>query len=148
MIETGGQTGKVKNIQIFNTIINTPDNKRVILPNGPVSTSTLINYSSESTRRVELVFGISYDDDIDKAKALLAKIIHADKRVLQSPEPLIAVHTLGASSVDIIVRVWGSSEDYWPLTFDLTETVKKAFDEASISFPYPQTDIHFHKLEA
>ena len=148
VIETGGQTGKVKNIQIFNTIINTPDNKRVILPNGPVSTSTLVNYSSESTRRVELVFGISYDDDIDKAKALLAKIIHADKRVLQSPEPLIAVHTLGASSVDIIVRVWGNSDDYWPLTFDLTETVKKAFDEASISFPYPQTDIHFHKLEA
>jgi len=148
VIETEGQIGKVQNIQIFNTIINTSDNKRVILPNGPVSTSTLVNYSAESTRRVELIFGIAYDDDIDTAKAVLSKVINADSRIHKTPEPLIAVQALGASSVDLIIRVWGASEDYWSLTFDLTEAVKKAFDEASISFPFPQTDVHFHKVES
>ena len=148
VIETQGQTGKVQNIQIFNTIVTTADNKRVILPNGPVATSTLINYSAESTRRVELIFGISYDDSIDQAKAVITKILEADKRIHQSPEPFIAVHTLGASSVDLVVRIWGASGDYWPLTFDLNEKVKKAFDEAGISFPFPQSDVHFHKVES
>lgn len=148
VIETQGQIGKVQHIQVFNTIINTGDNKRVYLPNGPVATSTLVNYSSESTRRVELMFGIAYDDDIDKAKEVIAKIIKADSRIHQTPEPLIAVHTLGASSVDIIVRVWGASGDYWGLTFDLNETVKKAFDAEGLTFPFPQSDVHFHKVES
>lgn len=148
VIETQGQIGKVQKIQIFNTVINTADNKRVILPNGPVANSTLVNYSSESTRRVELMFGISYDDNIDKAKDIISKIVHADQRVHKTPEPFIAVHTLGASSVDLVVRVWGASGDFWPLTFDLNEAVKKAFDQESITFPFPQTDIHFHKVDS
>ncbi|BDS05972.1 mechanosensitive ion channel protein [Oceaniferula spumae] len=147
-IETQGQMGKVQTIQIFNTIINTGDNKRVILPNGPVATSTLINYSAESTRRVELIFGIGYEDDIDKAKEVLKRLIQADERIHKEPEPFIAVKELGASSVDIVVRVWGASGDFWPITFDLTEQVKKEFDKEGISFPFPQSDVHFHKVEA
>lgn len=148
VIETQGQIGKVHTIQIFNTIMNTGDNKRVILPNGPVATSTMINYSAEKTRRVELVFGIGYDDDIDKAKAVIQRLIDADKRIHKSPEPFLAVKTLGASSVDIMVRVWGSTSDFWGITFDLTEQVKKEFDKEGISFPFPQSDVHFHKVEA
>jgi len=147
VIETQGQIGKVQQIQIFNTVINTADNKRVILPNGPVANSTMVNYSAESTRRVELMFGIAYDDDIDKAKDVIMRILVADKRIHKTPEPFIAVHTLGASSVDLVVRVWGASGDYWPLTFDLNEAVKKAFDQAGISFPFPQTDVHLHKVD-
>jgi len=147
VIETEGQIGKVTTIQIFNTIMNTGDNKRVILPNGPVATSTIINYSAESTRRVELVFGIAYDDDIDKAKEVITRIALADERVHKEPAPMLAVKNLGASSVDIMVRVWGASSDFWGLTFDLTEQVKKEFDKEGISFPFPQTDVHFHKME-
>lgn len=146
-IETQGQTGKVQTIQIFNTIMTTGDNKRVILPNGPVATSTLVNYSAESTRRVELIFGIGYDDDIDQAKEVISRLILADDRIHKEPAPMLAVKALGASSVDIMVRVWGASGDFWGITFDLTEKVKKEFDKEGISFPFPQSDVHFHKVE-
>lgn len=148
VIETQGQIGKVQTIQIFNTIMNTGDNKRVILPNGPVATSTMINYSAESTRRVELIFGIGYDDDIDQAKDVIKRLIAADARIHKEPEPLLVVKNLGASSVDIMVRVWGASSDYWGITFDLTEQVKKEFDKEGISFPFPQSDVHLHKVES
>ncbi len=148
VIETQGQIGKVQNIQIFNTIVNTADNKRVILPNGPVANSTLVNYSAESTRRVEITFGIAYDDSIDEAKEVIMKIIQTDDRIHKTPEPFIAVKTLGASSVDLVVRVWASSRDFWPITFDLNEAVKKAFDEAGITFPFPQSDVYFHQVES
>lgn len=147
VIETQGQTGKVNNIQIFNTIMTTGDNKRVILPNGPVATQTLINYSGESTRRVELVFGIGYDDDIDHAKEVIARLIGDDQRIHKTPEPLLVVKSLGASSVDIMVRVWCATADFWGVSFDLTERVKKEFDKEGISFPFPQSDVHFHKVE-
>lgn len=145
VIETQGHTGKVRSIQIFNTIINTGDNKRIILPNGPVATSSLINYSAEDKRRVDFTFGISYDDDIDEAKSLLASIIEADERIDSEPEPLIAVHALADSSVNIIVRGWTDSSDYWGVYFDTTEKVKKTFDKKGISFPYPQSEIHLQK---
>lgn len=148
VIESQGQIGKVQTIQIFNTIMNTGDNKRVILPNGPVATSTMINYSAESTRRVELIFGIGYDDDIDQAKDVIKRLIAADARIHKEPEPLLVVKNLGASSVDIMVRVWGASSDYWGITFDLTEQVKKEFDKEGISFPFPQSDVHLHKVES
>jgi small conductance mechanosensitive channel len=144
-IETQGHSGKVRSIQIFNTIINTGDNKRIILPNGPVATDSLINYSAESERRVDFLFGIGYDDDIDQAKNTLLTLIKADPRIHQDPEPFIAVKELADSSVNLVVRVWADSADYWGIFFDLTEKVKKTFDQEGISFPYPQTDIHLHK---
>lgn len=147
VIETQGYTGKVRSIQIFNTIINTGDNKRIILPNGPVATGSLVNYSAEDKRRVDFTFGISYDDDMDQAKELLQSIVEADERVDHEPEPLIAVHALADSSVNIIVRVWTNASDYWSVYFETTEKVKKAFDEKGISFPFPQTHIHLQKVE-
>lgn len=145
-IETQGHTGKVRSIQIFNTVINTGDNKRIILPNGPVATGVLINYSAEDKRRVDFTFGISYDDNIDKAKGILQTIIDADERIDSDPEPLIALHALADSSVNIIVRVWADSSEYWNIYFDVTEKVKKTFDEEGISFPFPQTHIHLQKV--
>lgn len=145
-IETQGHTGKVTGIQIFNTIINTGDNKRIILPNGPVATGAITNYSAESTRRVDFLFGIGYDDNIDQAKGELLKLIQADSRIFTDPEPFIAVKELGDSSVNLVVRVWANASDYWGIYFDLTENVKKTFDKEGISFPYPQSDVHLHKV--
>ena len=144
-IETQGYTGKVRSIQIFNTIINTGDNKRIILPNGPVATGALTNYSAEDKRRVDFTFGIGYDDDLDKAKELLQSMVDADDRIDRDPEPLVVLHALADSSVNIIVRVWADSSEYWNIYFDITEKVKKTFDKEGISFPFPQTDIHLHK---
>jgi small conductance mechanosensitive channel len=145
-IEAQGHSGKVRSIQIFNTIINTGDNKRIILPNGPLATGSVINYSAEDKRRVDFTFGISYSDDIDQAKELLSSIINADERVHSDPEPLVAVHALADNSVNIIVRAWADASDYWGIYFDVTEKVKKAFDKEGLSFPFPQTDIHLHKV--
>lgn len=144
-IETQGYSGKVTGIQIFNTIINTGDNKRIILPNGPVATGALINYSAEDKRRVDFLFGIGYDDDIDLAKQTILDLIKADQRVDSDPEPFIAVKELADSSVNLVVRVWADASDYWAIYFDLTENVKKTFDQKGISIPYPQSEVHLHK---
>ena len=144
-IEAQGHSGKVKSIQVFNTVINTGDNKRIILPNGPVATGSIINYSAESKRRVDFTFGIGYDDDIDHAKSILMSLIEADSRIDKDPESFVAVHALADSSVNIIVRVWADASDYWGIYFDMNENVKKTFDKEGISFPYPQTDVHLHK---
>ncbi|MCB0792763.1 MAG: mechanosensitive ion channel [Flavobacteriales bacterium] len=141
-IEAQGHAGTVRAIQIFNTILTTPDNKTVILPNSPVSTSALVNFSTEPTRRVDLTFGIGYGDDIDKARAVLDKIIAGDTRVLKDPAPFVAVSELADSSVNFIVRLWVKSADYWGVHFDTTEQVKKRFDAAGISIPFPQMDVH------
>ena len=141
-IDTQGYLGTVKEIQIFNTILQTPDNKRVIIPNAPISSGTLVNYSAESERRVDFTFGIGYDDDIDKAKEVLLSIIKSNSKILQNPEPFIGVSELADSSVNFAVRVWVKGEDYWDVFFDMNETVKKEFDKQSISIPYPQTDVH------
>lgn len=146
-IETQGYMGSVRQIQIFNTIINTGDNKRIILPNGPVATGALINYSAESKRRVDFLFGIGYDDDIDLAKQTILDLIKADPRIDTAPEPFIAVKELADSSVNLVVRVWADASDYWAIFFDLTENVKKTFDKKGISIPYPQSDVHLHKVE-
>jgi small conductance mechanosensitive channel len=146
-IETQGHLGKVTSIQIFNTIINTGDNKRIILPNGPVATGAITNYSAESTRRVDFLFGIGYDDDIDQAKDVILDLIKADKRIFTDPEPFIAVKELADSSVNLVVRVWSDASDYWGIFFDLTENVKKTFDKKGISIPYPQSDVHLHSVE-
>ncbi len=142
VIEAQGFTGSVKEIQIFNTILKTPDNKTIIIPNAPLSTDAMVNYSTEATRRVDHVFGIGYDDDIDQAKALILQIIGRDNRILSDPEPFVAVSELADSSVNFVSRVWVNAEDYWPVHFDMLETVKKEFDRNDISIPYPQQDLH------
>ncbi len=146
-IETQGHTGKVTSIQIFNTIINTGDNKRIILPNGPVATGAITNFSAESKRRVDFLFGIGYDDDIDQAKSLIMELVKADKRIYTDADhlPFIAVKELADSSVNLVVRVWGDSSDYWGIYFDLLENVKKTFDKEGVSIPFPQTDVHLHQ---
>lgn len=143
-IEAQGVGGIVAEIQIFNTIINTTDNKRIIVPNGAVSNGVITNYSAEATRRVDYVFGIGYDDDIGKAKGIIASLLADDERAFKDPEPVIVVSSLGDSSVNITVRVWANAADYWGLFFDLTEKVKLAFDEQGITIPYPQRDVHMH----
>ena len=145
-IEAQGITGTVAEIQIFNTVIKTSDNKRIIVPNGVISNGIITNFSAESTRRVDFVFSIGYGDDIGKAKALIRRLIEADKRAMADPEPLVVVSELAASSVNFTVRVWVNAADYSGLYFDLTEKVKLTFDEEGISIPFPQSDVHVHQV--
>lgn len=147
-IETQGHAGSVREIQIFNTVLKTPDNKTIIVPNGGLATGTLINYSTEKQRRVDFTFGIGYNDDIDKAKAVLVKIIENDKRILKDPEPFIAVSELADSSVNFAVRVWAEAKDYWDIHFHMNEQVKKEFDRAGISIPFPQTEMHINNVNS
>jgi len=146
-VEAGGATGVVDTISIFTTTMTTPDNKEVIVPNGAILSNNITNYSARPTRRVDMVFGISYDDDLRRAKQLLEEIISADDRVLAEPAPVIALGELADSSVNFLVRPWAKAEDYWGLLWDTTETVKLKFDEAGISIPYPQVDVHMDKGE-
>jgi len=145
-IEAEGQMGIVKEIQIFNTILTTVDNKRIIIPNGGLSNSLMTNFSAEPTRRVDFTFGIGYSDDIDKARKVMLDEISKVKQVINSPaEPFIGVSELGDSSVNFAVRVWVKSEDYWDVFFILNESIKKAFDANNISIPFPQTDVHLYQ---
>ena len=144
-IESQGYTGVVQSIQIFNTIILTPDNKRIILPNAPISNGAIINYTAESMRRVDFNFGIGYNDNINKAKKVIQNVCAENTNILEEPSPMIAVGELSDSSVNITVRVWAKTEDYWNVFFDLKEKVKKAFDENGITIPYPQTEVHIHQ---
>ncbi len=145
VIDAQGFTGKVHIIQIFNTILKTPDNKTIIIPNGGLSSGNITNFSSEPTRRVDMTFGIGYGDDIKKAKKVLNAIIQADDRVLKEPDPVIVVSELADSSVNFSVRTWVNSADYWGLFFDMQEKVKLEFDKQGLSIPYPQQDIHLYK---
>ncbi|MEP1744063.1 MAG: mechanosensitive ion channel domain-containing protein [Kangiellaceae bacterium] len=147
-VEAGGVAGVVEKISVFNTIIRTGDNKEMIVPNGAIYGGVIINYSAKDTRRIDMVFGIGYGDDIKKAKEIMTDIMEKDERVLKDPAPLVAVSELADSSVNFVVRPWVNSADYWAVKFDLTESIKLAFDEASISIPYPQMDVHVNKLEA
>ena len=140
-IDGGGHAGTVNAIQIFNTILKTPDNKTIIIPNGGLSTSSLTNYSTEPTRRLDMVFGIGYGDDIDKAISILQEMGQADDRVMKDPAPFTGVVELGDSSVNIAFRVWCQSSEYWNLHFYFHENVKKRFDKDGISIPFPQTEV-------
>lgn len=143
-IDAQGYSGTVNKIQIFHTILKTPDNKTIIIPNGALSNNALTNFSTEKTRRVDLTFGIGYNDDINKARKVINEIITKDKRVLKEPQHNIFIKELGESSVDFTVRVWTNTNDYWSFYFDMQELVKKEFDKNNISIPYPQRDIHIH----
>ena len=144
-VEAGGVAGIVESISIFTTIMRTADNKEVIVPNGTIYGGSITNYSARDTRRVDLVFGIGYDDSIKDAKEIMENIINSDPRVLKDPETQIAVSELADSSVNFVVRPWVKSEDFWAVKFDLTEKIKLAFDEKGISIPYPQMDVHLNK---
>lgn len=144
-IEGAGHTGTVKEIQIFNTILNTPDNKRIIIPNSSLANSSLTNYSAEATRRVEWTFGIAYGDDYDKAKGIIQQYIDEDDRIMRDPEPFIALSALADSSVNIVVRVWLDPSNYWGVFFDMNEKVYKGFPKAGLNIPFPQMDVHVHQ---
>ena len=145
VITTQGHTGSVFEIQIFNTILKTPDNKHIIIPNGGLSTGSLVNFSKEKTRRVDWTFGIGYGDDIDKSRAVLLKIIEEDSRINNDPEPFVAVSELADSSVNFTVRVWVDATNYGGVLFDMNEKVYKAFNKEGINIPFPQMDVHISK---
>ncbi|NOZ12380.1 MAG: mechanosensitive ion channel [Acidobacteria bacterium] len=144
-IEAQGQSGIVRQIQIFNTVLNTLDNKRVVIPNGNLSNGNIINHFAEPFRRVDWTFGIGYNDDLKKAKEILSGIIANDAHTLKDPKPLVAVAELADSSINFTVRAWCKTEDYWEFFFDIQEKVKLTFDREGISIPYPQTDVHLYQ---
>lgn len=144
-IEAQGHMGTVKEIQIFVSILTTPDNKTVIIPNGPLATGSLTNFSRQPTRRVDWTFGIGYGDDLDKAYEVLKRLLSEDERILDDPEPFLALKELGDSSVDITVRAWVEAADYWPVFFRMNEQVYKTFDKEGLSIPFPQRDVHLFK---
>lgn len=141
-VEASNIGGTVEEISIFTTKFRTPDNKTIIVPNGSITSGHIINYSTKPTRRVDLVFGVSYDADLKRVKQVLADIIAEDERILKEPEPVIAVLSLGADSVNIAVRPWVNTAHYWDVHFDLHEKVKMIFDKDGIGIPFPQRDIH------
>ncbi|MCB0413779.1 MAG: mechanosensitive ion channel [Bdellovibrionales bacterium] len=140
-IETQGVLGTVKEIQMFCTVLRSPDNKTIIVPNGPLASGIIKNLSTEKTKRVDLTFGVSYEADIKKVKELLYEIIKSDSRVLEDPQPLVAVNELADSSVNFVCRPWVKTEDYWDYYFDTVEKVKVAFDKNNISIPYPHQEL-------
>lgn len=144
-IDAQGYMGTVYEIQIFSTILKTPDNKVVYIPNGGLSTSSLTNFSQEPTRRVDWTFGVAYGDDVEKARKVLLGLIKADNRILKDPEPFIGLGELGDSSVNLTVRVWVNAEDFWDVFFEMNENVYKIFEKEGLSFPFPQMDIHLDK---
>ena len=148
VIEVGGFIGSVSEIQIFNTILKTWDNKTIIIPNAQLSNNSMTNYSTEETRKVEWIFGIGYSDDIDMAKKIIQETVFKDDRILDNEgEYFINVSELGDSSVNIKVRAIVNSSDYWQVLFDKTEAVKKAFDKNGISIPFPQRDVHLFQTK-
>lgn len=145
-VEAGGVSGSVQEVQVFTTVLNTPDNKRVIVPNAEVMGGSITNYSANGTRRVDMVFGIAYEDDIAAAKEILTDLVCSDERVLEDPAPAIFLAELGDSSVNIACRPWVDAADYWAVMADVTEKVKLAFDAAGLSIPFPQADVHLHSV--
>ncbi|MEQ9210431.1 MAG: mechanosensitive ion channel [Pseudomonadales bacterium] len=146
-VEVANTAGSIEKIQIFTTELVTPDNKQIIIPNSAITSGTITNYSAKDTRRVDLTIGISYDDDIDKARELIFDEISKDERILKDPEPVVLVMALADSSVNFAVRSWAATSDYWPIYTSLTESIKKRFDKDGISIPYPQTDVHIHQVK-
>lgn len=146
-VEAGGTAGTVHSVQIFTTILMTPDNRMIVVPNSKILNDNIINYSKEKTRRLDLVIGVSYSADLKLTKEVLTRIISEESRVLKEPECRIAVSELGASSVDFIVRPWVKAEDYWNLKFDLLEKIKNELDANNIGIPFPQMDVHLFKQD-
>lgn len=147
-VEAGGTAGVVEKISVFSTIMKTPDNREVIVPNGQVYSGTITNFSAKETRRIDLVFGIGYGDDMLKAKQIMEDILKNHQLILDEPAPAVAVAELADSSVNFNVRPWVNSGDYWAVRSDVIQQVKLAFDENGISIPFPQMDVHLNKADA
>ncbi len=147
-IEGAGISGVVEQVQILTTVLKTGDNKQVIVPNSQIMESIITNYSANDTRRVDMVVGVSYDDDLDKVRKTIEELVGADNRILKDPACTIAVSELADSSVNFVVRPWVKTAEYWNVMFDLTEAIKKRFDKEGISFPFPQQDVHLYKVVA
>lgn len=146
-IQGGGTAGTVEEISIFTTHLKSPDNTSIIVPNARITSDNIVNYSAKEIRRVDLVAGVSYSDDIDQVKSVLWDIINSDERVLKDPVPTIALFELADSSVNFVVRPWVKSGDYWNFYFDIHEKIKKRFDAEGISIPFPQQDVHLYQTE-
>ncbi len=146
-IEGAGVAGVVEKVHIFTTQIKTPDNKTIIIPNGKLMGDNITNYSTKDTRRVDMVIGVGYGDDLKKVREILEDILAKDDRILEDPAPTIGVLELGDNSVNFAVRPWVKTQDYWGAYFDVTETVKRRFDEEGISIPYPQRDVHLYEYK-
>ena len=144
-VEAAGIAGSVEEVQILTTVLKTGDNKKVIVPNSQIMNSIITNYSANPTRRVDMVVGVSYDDDLDKVRKTLEELVAADDRILDDPACTIAVSDLADSSVNFVLRPWVASGDYSGVKFDLTEAIKKRFDKEGISFPFPQQDVHLYQ---
>ncbi len=143
-----GHSGTVKEIQIFNTILNTPDNRIIIIPNGKIYSESIINFSKEPRRRVDFTFGIAYDSDLDKAKSIIRSVFDNNELVLQEPEPFIALSEMADSSVNLTARVWVEAANYWKVFFQTNETVFKEFNKQGINIPFPQMDVHLKNQKA
>lgn len=141
-IESQGVSGTVKEIQIFHTILTTADNKVIYVPNGSLSSGVVTNYSNQDTRRVEWIIGVDYGEDYDKVEQVVREILAADKRILPTPEPFVALHALDASSVNVVIRVWVNNSDYWGVYFDINKTIYATFNAKGIGFPFPQLTVH------
>jgi small conductance mechanosensitive channel len=141
-VEAGGVAGVIEEIQIFSTQIRSGDNKRIIVPNGQITGATITNYSAKETRRIDLVIGVGYSDDLKKVRSVLEEVLAAEPRVLKDPESVIGLLELGESSVNFAVRPWVATDEYWPTLFSLQEEIKLRFDQEGISIPYPQRDLH------
>jgi small conductance mechanosensitive channel len=144
-VEAAGIAGTIQQVQILTTVLTTPDNKQIIVPNRQVMDSIITNFSANDTRRIDMVVGVSYDDDLDQVRRTIQDLIADEDRILREPECMIAVSALADSSVNFVIRPWVRSEDYWGVTFDLTEAIKKRFDKEGISFPFPQQVVHLRK---
>jgi small conductance mechanosensitive channel len=147
-IEAAGIAGSVEEVQILSTVLKTGDNKRVIVPNSQIMDSIITNYSANDKRRVDMVVGVSYEDNLDTVRKTLEELVAADERILKDPACTIAVSELGDSSVNFVLRPWVATADYWGVKFDLTEAIKKRFDEVGISFPFPQQDVHLYQASS
>jgi small conductance mechanosensitive channel len=146
-IDAQGYMGTVAEIQIFNTVLNTPDNKVIIIPNGGLATGSMTNFSKKETRRVDWTYGIAYGDNYQKAREVLLGLIAADERILKEPAPFIVLSSLNDSSVDIVVRVWVNAADYWGVFFDMNEKVYETFAKEGLNIPFPQMDVHLHQVK-
>ena len=147
LVSAGGITGKVIEIHLFNTEFTTADNQKILVPNGSITAGSITNINAHDTRRIDLIIGIGYDDDIKQAKNLLHEIVNAHDKILKDPSVTISVAELADSSVNFVVRPWVNTPDFWDVKFDLLENIKNRFDEEGISIPYPQSDVHLYKEE-
>ena len=147
-VEAAGISGTIQQVQILTTVLTTPDNKQIIVPNSQIMDSIITNYSANDTRRVDMLVGVSYGDDLDKVRRTIEDLVAREDRILDNPECTIAVSALADSSVNFVIRPWVKSEYFWGVTFDLTEAIKKRFDKEGISFPFPQQDVHLYNTSA